>query len=115
MHIADWHACKARAVCIHRENAELSATDTAKYDEVVLMDETIEVFRDVYAFDLACRLEIDKRLLPPAYTIMAVLNPMFGLEPSITGSGLMTKAQYSMARECLLRVMQDDFDAKNPL
>jgi hypothetical protein len=27
----------------------------------------------------------------------------------------MTKAQYSMARECLLRVMQDDFDAKNPL
>ena len=90
----------------------ISDADKTKYDSIVEMHETIEVYRDAYASDLARRLEVDKRRLPKAYTFMALLNPMFGLEPSITGSGLMTKPQYVHARESLLSAMQDEFDSQ---
>ncbi len=89
--------------------------DTSKYNEVVAMDSTIEVYREFYVKDLSRRLEIDKVRLPVAYTTMAVLNPMFGCEPSITGSRLMTRAQYHRAREALLRMIQDELDKDNPL
>jgi hypothetical protein len=41
---------------------------------------------------------------------------MFGLKPVIVGSGLMTShsQQYESARETILRMMQDELDAKNP-
>jgi hypothetical protein len=65
-----------------------------EYNEVVQMDVLIESFRHEYAKDLAARLGIDKDRLPDAYTITTLLNPMFGLEPLITGTKLMTKQQY---------------------
>lgn len=105
---------KAKSVKVHKHGAIISDADKTKYDSVIEMHDTIEVYRDAYASDLARRLEVDKRRLPKAYTFMALLNPMFGLEPSITGSGLMTKPQYDHARESLLRAMQDEFDSKSP-
>jgi hypothetical protein len=36
------------------------------------MDEAIEGYRDAYASDLACHLEIDESCLHPAYTIMTL-------------------------------------------
>ena len=47
-------------------------------------------------------------------THLALLNPMFGRERTIVGSGLMNKTQYGIARERLLRAIQDELDAKNP-
>ena len=65
------------------------------------MDERIKTYRKYYAQDLARRLEMDKSRLPSAYTQMTLLNLMFGLEPSIGESGLMTCVQYKNARDTL--------------
>ena len=85
------------------------------FEEVVPMDERIKTYRKYYAQDLARRLEMDKSRLPSAYTHLILLNLMFGLEPSIVGSGLMTRVQYKNARDALLKALQDELDAKNPV
>ncbi|KAL7474700.1 hypothetical protein ACHAW6_003558 [Cyclotella cf. meneghiniana] len=110
--LSDLRSRKANAICVLQEGATLSIEETAKYDEVVEMHKLIATYRDEYANDLSRRLEVDKHRLPLSYTFMALLNPMFGLEPLITGSGLMNRTQHSHAREALLRSMQDEFDAK---
>ncbi len=83
--LSDLRSRKANAICVLQEGATLSIVEIAKYDEVVEMHKLIAIYRDQYANDLSCSLEIDKRCLPSAYTFVALLNPMFGLEPSITG------------------------------
>ena len=85
-----------------------------KFDDKVEMDPLITTFREKYADDLSRRLGLDNKCLPPAYTTLAILNPMFGLKPVIVGSTLMTSEQYEEGREFILRAIQDDLDDKNP-
>lgn len=86
-----------------------------QYDEVVEMDELIDVYCEIYVQDLSRRLSINEDRLPVAYTFSTLLNPMFGLRPAILLAKLMTPMQYDNAREALLRAIQDDLDAKNPI
>lgn len=86
-----------------------------KYDEVVDMDPVIGIYRDKYVEDLSRRLGINDDRLPGSYTIMTLLNPLFGLKPVIVGSKLMTETQYDHAREGVVRLIQEELDSKNPI
>ena len=101
--LSDLCSRKNNAICVLQEGATLSIEETAKYHEVVEIHKLIATYHDKYANDLSHCLEIDKCHLPSAYTFMALLNPMFGLEWT----------KYSHAREALLRSMQDEFDEKD--
>jgi hypothetical protein len=82
---------------------------------MVDMDPVIGIYRDKYVEDLTRRLEINEDRLPPAYTIMTLLNPLFGLKPIIVGSKLMTETQYDHAREAVVRLIQEELNSKNPI
>jgi hypothetical protein len=42
---------------------------------------------------LEARLKLTEDKLPPALSVSILLNPLFGLEAKIVGSGLMTQDQ----------------------
>jgi hypothetical protein len=86
----------------------------AEYSTVETMDPCIEKYCNVYAKDLAERLSFNERNLPDALATPTLLNPMFGSEKRIVGSGLMSKGQYFKARQNLLRKIQDILDKNNP-
>lgn len=83
--------------------------------ELVDMDPVIGIYRDKYVEDLSRRLGINDDRLPGSYTIMTLLNPLFGLKPVIVGSKLMTETQYDHAREGVVRLIQEELDSKNPI
>ena len=106
---------KNDSVLVVRDGAEFGdEVDNKLFDETVEMDPLIETYRDEYVKDLSRRLGINNDRLPVAYSLTALLNPMFGLKPVIVGSGLMNESQYHNACEGLLRDMQDELDKKNP-
>ncbi len=55
------------------------------------------------------------RHLPDALAPTSLLNPLFGNEKRIVGSGLMSEGLYFKARQNLLQKMQDILDKNNPL
>ncbi len=74
------------------------------------------------AVDFSLQTEIVWKLLlprpsPPNITgpPCTLLNPLFGNEKRIVGSGLMSEGQYTKALKNLLQKMQDILDKKNPL
>ena len=81
------------------------------------MDDCIITYLQEYANDLETRLQVgsDVNKLPVTLAVSTLLNPMFGLEPLIVGSGLMSSTQYNNARKSLLHMMQDYLDAKQPM
>ena len=87
----------------------------AQYSTVERMDPCIEKYCNVYAKDLAERLSLNERNLPDALATPTLLNPMFGNERRIVGSGLMSEGQYLKARQNLLSKMQDILDKSNPV
>ena len=91
-------------------NAELED----EYVEVMEMHPLIAKYRQVYADDLEDRLRLRESSLPITLAVSTLLNPMFGLQPTIVGSGLMTGVQYKNAESALLQMMIDVFDANNP-
>jgi hypothetical protein len=62
------------------------------------MDPLIEKYRVLYAEDLVRRIGLNAKHLPNALTFSVLLNPMFGLEQRIIGSGLLTKEQFYKAK-----------------
>jgi hypothetical protein len=87
----------------------------AQYSTVERMDPCIEKYCNVYAKDLAERLSLNERNLPDALATPTLLNPMFGSEKRIVGSGLMSEGQYFKSRQNLLRKIQDILDKNNPI
>jgi hypothetical protein len=83
-------------------------------EESYEMNNVIETYRAMYSEDLSERLGINRKVLPPAYSIATLLNPMFGLQPLIVGSGLMTQDQYRTSRKALIKRIQDILDATHP-
>ena len=91
--------------------------DTSLADEIknaYPVEECISTYRSEYCKDLSKRLGLERNKLPPAYSIGTLLNPLFGLEPRIVGSDLMTQEQYRRARQGLLKRIQDIYEATNP-
>ena len=96
---------------------DLYTTDEELEDEYVdVLDMTSEVakYREVHANDLENRLGLNKKSRPTTMAVSALLNPTFGLKPTIVGSGLMTEDQYENAERTLVQMMIDILDAKNP-
>ena len=62
------------------------------------MDPMIEKYRMLYAKDLSQHVGLNENHLPNALTFSVLLNPMFGLEQRIVGSGLLTKEQFYRAK-----------------
>lgn len=93
---------------------EPTENDSEVYTSWQEMDDCIVTYLQEYAKDLEMRLGVGRKVtrLPIALAVSALLNPMFGLEPLIVGSGLMSSTQYTNARKSLLYMMQDYLDAK---
>lgn len=88
--------------------------DLEDYSDAMETDPLVAQYQKVYADDLELRLGLKKRKLPTTLSVSALLNPMFGLEPTIVGSGMMTQEQYNNATSSLLQMMQDIFDSNDP-
>lgn len=74
----------------------------------------VEKFRELYSSDLEERLQLNGDTLPEAYSIPALLNPLFGMEKRIVQSGLMNQSQYYRAKRTLISRMQTILDRRAP-
>lgn len=103
-----------KTVFVYDSDRYEAPAEDDEYSSSVVMHAHIKTLLEEYANDLEKRLGVgsDVTRLPVALAVSALLNPMFGLEPLIVGSGLMSETQYHNARNTLLRMMQDYFDAK---
>jgi hypothetical protein len=86
-----------------------------EYSTVETMYLCIEKYCNVYVKDLAKRLSLNERNLTDALATPTLLNPMFGNEKRIVGSGLTSEGQYFKACQNLLRKIQDFLDKNNPI
>ena len=68
----------------------------------------------MYLEDLVEYLQLDGRHLINAPYIQSLLNPMFGAQTVINGSGLMLEEQYRNTRNSLLNKMVNIFGRKFP-
>ncbi len=66
--------------------------------KIEVMDPMIEKHRMLYAQDLAKHVGLNENYLPNALTFSILLNPLFGLEQRIVGSGLLTEEQFVRAK-----------------
>jgi hypothetical protein len=106
----DLRARGERTVLVKKDSAMVTNDVEQDYSHVVIMDSCIEKYRDEYASDLEKRLSLNADKLTTAYAVSTLLNPVFGLEPKIVGSGLMTEGQYRHARSKVLSMMHDIMD-----
>ena len=85
-----------KTVLVKKASSTLSAQLEKKF-KIEVMDPTIEKYRMVYAQDLAKRVGLNDNL-PNALTFSVLLNPLFGLQQRIVGSGLLTEGQFTNAK-----------------
>jgi hypothetical protein len=103
-------------VLVTKEQATAIDPDVlVEYSNVETMHPCIEKYCNVCAKDLAERLSLNQRNLPDALATPTLLNPMFGNEKRIVGSGLMSEGQYFKTRQNLLCKIQDFLDKNNPI
>ena len=87
-----------KTVLVKKSGVEVSDAVAKNYTSVELMDHCVAKYCDLYIEDLACRVGLSSRYLPPALTMNVLLNPLFGLQSKIVGSGLLKGHQYARAR-----------------
>jgi hypothetical protein len=102
-------------VLVKKARATINPDVLKTYNTVEVMHPYIERYCTVYAQDLADCLSLNDRHLPDVLATPTLLNPLFGNEKRIVGSGLMSEGQYFKARQNLLKNMQDILDKKNLL
>ncbi len=112
--VADLRPRRNNSIIVVEKLGYLSDTDIDDGEEAVEMEECVATYRGAYYKDLTARLGLGKKVLPPAYAIGTLLNPLFGLEPLIVGAGLMTEDQYRNARKALLKRIQDILEYRQP-
>ena len=79
-------------------DADISNEDEQEYTAIVDVEPLIQTYCEVYADDLEQRIGIDvDARLPTALGMATLLNPMFGLRPKVTRTGLMNEEQYENA------------------
>lgn len=86
-----------KTVLVKKASSTVSAHMEKKF-KIEVMDPMIEKYRMLYAKDLSQRVGLNENHLPNALTFSVLLNPMFGLEQRIVGSGLLTKEQFYRAK-----------------
>ena len=86
-----------KMVLVKKASSTVSQQVEKKF-KIELMDPLIEKYRVLYAEDLVRRIGLNANHLPNALTFSVLLNPMFGLEQRIIGSGLLTKEQFYKAK-----------------
>ena len=112
---SDLRKRRPNATLVISEDAVLDNATKMKYNEILIMHDTISTYRTSYVQDLTRRLGLDQPELPAAFSVSTVLNPMFGREPNIVNSGLMTAKQYKYARNTVVRAIQDELEAASPV
>ncbi len=92
-------------LCRHGEKTVLvkkaSSTVSAHLEKrfkIEVMDPMIEKYRMLDAQDLAQCVGLNENYLPNALMFSILLNPLFGLEQRIVGSGLLTEEQFVRAK-----------------
>jgi hypothetical protein len=85
-----------KTVLVKKASSTISAQIEKKF-KIEVMDPMIEKYRMLYAQDLAKRVGLTNNL-PNALTFSVLLNPLFGLQQRIVGSGLLTEGQYTNAK-----------------
>ncbi len=101
-------------VLVKKPRVAIDPVVLAKYSPVEIMHPYTERYCDDHSKNLADRLSLNDRHLHDALATPTLLNPMFGNEKRIVGSGLMSEGQYLKARQHLLQKMQDILDKNNP-
>ena len=87
-----------RTVLVKKSGVNVPADMSKNYTRVELMDPSVERYCKVYAKDLAQRLGLNQKYLPSSFTNEVFMNPIYGFEKKIVGSGLLTAAQYQRGR-----------------
>ena len=87
-----------KSVLVRKAGVAIGNEIARNYLQVETMDPMIEKFRSLYSRDLSERLGINEKSLPPHLTFGVHLNPMFGAEERVIGSGLMTRTQYERSK-----------------
>jgi hypothetical protein len=85
-----------KTVLVKKASSTISAQIEKKF-KIEVMDPMIEKYRMLYAQDLAKRVGLTNNL-PNALTFSVLLNPLFGLQQRIVGSGLLTTEQLYRAK-----------------
>jgi hypothetical protein len=93
-----------KTVLVKKASSTVLAIIEKKF-KIEVMDLMIEKYRMLYAQDLAQRVGLIANQLPSALTFSILLNPMFGLERRIVGSGLLTTEQFCGAKRGMYFLM----------
>ena len=88
--------CGEKTVLVKKASLTVSAQIEKKF-KIEVMDPMIEKYCMLYADDLAKRVSLNGTL-PNALTFLVLLNPLFGLQQRIVGSGLLTEVQFTNAK-----------------
>ena len=87
-----------RNVLVRKAGVNIGDEIGRRYLRVETMDPLVEKYRSLYCRDLSERLSINDQLLPRHLSFGVHLNPLFGTEERIIGSGLMTRTQYGRSK-----------------
>jgi hypothetical protein len=99
-----------RTILVKCGSAIVSNAVAPNYSQVIDANPMIVKYCDAYADDLEACLKLTEDKLPPALSVSTLLNPLFGLEAKIVGSGLMTQDQYNASRKLVVSMMHNIID-----
>ena len=89
---------RQKTVLLKKSGVTVGESIAKNYTEVETMAPCVQKYCKVYAEDLARRTGLSSKYLPPAMTMNVLLNPLFGLQSKIIGTGLLKRLQYARAR-----------------
>lgn len=87
-----------KTVLLRKSGVDVSEDEAKNYSSVEDMEPLVEQYCELYTEDLARRVGMEAKFLSPAFTKQVLLNPMFGFESYVVGSGLLSARQYTRAR-----------------
>ena len=111
----DLRARGDKTILVKKEDALFDTKQEKNFSQVLVMHESFEKYREVFADDLEARLDIAADKLPVSLAVTTLLNPIFGLESRIVGSGLMTQTQYTWVRKSVIGLLHDILDKNTPV
>ena len=88
----------SKSTLVYRPGVTIEQEIANNYLRIETMDPLIERYRDLYCQDFEERLGVKQRSLPASLAWGVHLNPLFGRQGMVTGSGLMTMTQYERSR-----------------
>ena len=89
---------RQKTVLLKKSGVTVGESIAKNYTKVETMAPCVQKYCEVYVEDLARRTGLSSKYLPPAMTMNVLLNPLFGLQSKIIGTGLLNCLQYVRAR-----------------